>query len=118
MGAGAGVATAMAAHGVSNTLHHKQQEPHAGSGPSFGASLMNHMSNAGKPRLIIHAATFCDADITQKVRNLVKDDQTFVTAGDKLVESFEDPWPESGKHRGFVVLYQYGERPMEVLAAK
>jgi len=76
---------------------------------------MNHFHNANKPRLTIHAATFAGEDVTQKVQLLVKDDQSFSIAGGSMIENFGDPWPDSGWCRELCVLYQYGDRPLEVL---
>jgi hypothetical protein len=68
------------------------------------------------PRLIIHAATFADKDATERVRMLVNSEQQ-ISIQKKLTEEFGDPWPESGR-KGLSILYQYGDRPMEVWAGR
>jgi hypothetical protein len=70
----------------------------------------------GKPQLIIHAAAFAGADVTRRLQALVTADQAISMKGEDLIAQFGDPWPEAGNYRGLVVLYQYGERPMEVYA--
>jgi hypothetical protein len=72
---------------------------------------------AGKPPLIIHAAAFAGADVTRSLQALVTADQAIELKGADLIGYFGDPWPESGRYRPLVVLYQYGERPMEACAA-
>ncbi|PNP83726.1 hypothetical protein FNYG_02943 [Fusarium nygamai] len=69
------------------------------------------------PLLHIHGAVFADKDVTQIVRSLVTPQQTLQTKGDSLVEQFGDPWPEV-ERKMFNVLYSYGDRPMELLAAE
>jgi hypothetical protein len=120
LGVGAGVAGAYAAHEASGLpYHHSGTVENSAAGPGLASTFMSPV-NAGKPPLIIHAATWSVADITQKMRMLVRPDQTINIPCNKLVEEFGDPWPESGKggHKGFAILYQYGERPMEVLAGQ
>ncbi|CVL03296.1 uncharacterized protein FPRN_00026 [Fusarium proliferatum] len=68
------------------------------------------------PLLHIHGAVFADKDVTQIVRSLVTPPQTLQIKGDSLVEHFGDPWPEV-ERKMFNVLYSYGDRPMELLAA-
>ncbi|KAF5647870.1 uncharacterized protein FTJAE_1553 [Fusarium tjaetaba] len=68
------------------------------------------------PLLHIHGAVFVDKDVTQIVRSLVTQQQTLQTKGDSLIEQFGDPWPEV-ERKMFNVLYSYGDRPMELLAA-
>ncbi|KAH7227192.1 uncharacterized protein BKA55DRAFT_527211 [Fusarium redolens] len=69
------------------------------------------------PPLHIYGAVFADKDVTQIVRSLVTPQQTLQIKGDSLVEQFGDPWPEV-ERKMFNVLYSYGDRPMEVLAAE
>ncbi|KAG5778325.1 hypothetical protein H9Q73_008025 [Fusarium xylarioides] len=69
------------------------------------------------PLLHIYGAVFADRDVTQIVRSLVTPQQTLQTKGDLLVEQFGDPWPEV-ERKMFNVLYSYGDRPMELLAAE
>lgn len=69
------------------------------------------------PLLHIHGAVFADKDVTQIVRSLVTPQQTLQVKGDSLVEHFGDPWPEV-ERKMFNVLYSYGDRPMELLAAE
>ncbi|KAF5716817.1 hypothetical protein FMUND_6113 [Fusarium mundagurra] len=68
------------------------------------------------PLLHIYGAVFADKDVTQIVRSLVTPRQTLQTKGDSLVEQFGDPWPDV-ERKMFNVLYSYGDRPMELLAA-
>jgi hypothetical protein len=120
LGAGVGAAAAYAGHEVSTQMHHQNSFGPSAAGPGPASAYVNPAVNSGKPPLIIHAAVWSVADITQKIRMLVQPDQTVNIPVDKLVEEFGDPWPESGGrlHKGYAVLYQYGERPMEVLAGK
>ncbi|KAF9761209.1 hypothetical protein IL306_003917 [Fusarium sp. DS 682] len=69
------------------------------------------------PPLHIYGAVFADKDVTQIVRSLVTPQQTLQIKGDSLVEQFGDPWPEA-ERKMFNVLYSYGDRPMELLAAE
>lgn len=69
------------------------------------------------PLLHVHGAVFADKDVTQIVRSLVIPQQTLQIKGDSLVEHFGDPWPEV-ERKMFNVLYSYGDRPMELLAAE
>ncbi|KAH7190007.1 hypothetical protein BKA60DRAFT_586621 [Fusarium oxysporum] len=68
------------------------------------------------PPLHIYGAVFADKDVTQIVRSLVTPQQTLQIKGDSLVEQFGDPWPDV-ERKMFNVLYSYGDRPMELLAA-
>ena len=119
IGAGVGIAGAFAATEASHLLHHHRANPdgaaRSDSQPSLGAGVMNKFHNANKPRLTIHAATFAGEDVTQKVQLLVKDDQSINIPGDSMIDNFGDPWPGSGPCRELCVLYQYGDRPLEVL---
>ena len=78
-------------------------------------SLQGGPFKAG-PRLIIHAATFADKDITETIRTLVSTEQQ-ISFQKKFTEEFGDPWPEA-KRKGLSILYQYGDRPMEVWAVE
>jgi hypothetical protein len=71
---------------------------------------------SSNPRLIIHAAAFAGADVTRAVQGLVTAEQSISMKGEDLIAQLGDPWPESGSFRALVVLYQYGERPMEAFA--
>lgn len=118
-GAGIGIAGALAATEASHLLHqHRDADAAAkdGSRPSLGSGIMKKFQNANKPRLIIHAATFAGEDVTQKMQLLVQDDQSINISGGEMFDQFGDPWPNSGQYRELIVLYQYGDRPMEVLA--
>ena len=114
----------MTVMGASHLLHHQQgsgqqqgTDGAAGSASAgFGTGLTSAVTNMAKPRLIIHAATFADADVTAKVRSMVKqEDQSFSILKGTYYDTFGDPWPDAGPNRGFVALYQYGDRPMELL---
>ena len=72
-------------------------------------------ANSG-PRLTIHAAAFADKDVTGGVRTLANTDQQ-ISLQKKLTEEFGEPWPEA-KRKGLSILYQYGDRPMEVWAGR
>jgi hypothetical protein len=67
------------------------------------------------PRLIIHAAAFADKDVTDRVRALVNPEQVLTI--EKMIDEFGDPWPEA-ERKMFSVLYQYGDRPLEVWAGR
>ncbi|KAF4435228.1 hypothetical protein FACUT_7332 [Fusarium acutatum] len=69
------------------------------------------------PLLHVHGAVFADKDVTQIVRSLVTPQQTLRIKGDSLIEQFGDPWPEV-ERKMLNVLYSYGDRPMELLAAE
>jgi hypothetical protein len=69
------------------------------------------------PPLHIYGAVFADRDVTQIVKSLVTPQQTLTLSGDTLAEKLGDPWPEAGR-KMFNVLYSYGDRPMELIAAE
>jgi hypothetical protein len=73
-------------------------------------------SQSGPP-LHIHGAVFADMDVTHIVRSLVTPQQTLQIKGDTLVQQFGDPWIEA-ERKMFNVLYSYGDRPMELIAAE
>jgi hypothetical protein len=77
------------------------------------------VAQCGTPgsRLIIHAAIYADKDVTNKVRSLLTPDQVFSLHPARLNDEFGDPWPNNGR-KMFNVLYQYGDRPMEVWAGR
>ena len=116
-----GGAAVLAGSGVSNLLHHSNQggapsgtttgaEP-GGMGSFFGGPLYSG------PHLIIYAATYADRDVTERARTLVTPDQVFSLDCKQLSDEFGDPWPEN-KRKMFSVLYQYGDRPLEVWAGR
>lgn len=115
VGSAAGVAGALAMGSASNLLHHHHSQEQipatriGSNGPGM-SSFVGGLTHSG-PTLHIHAATFADADVTQRVRALVGPSQELTIA--KMSDEFGDPWPEA-KRKSFIVLYQYGERPMEV----
>jgi hypothetical protein len=65
--------------------------------------------------LTIHAAAFADVDVTAKVRARVSPEQVLTI--ENLTDEFGDPWPEA-KRKMFSVLYQFGDRPLEVWAGR
>ncbi|KAM5350781.1 hypothetical protein ACJ41O_007286 [Fusarium nematophilum] len=83
--------------------------------PAIGG--MSPFAPQGGPPLYIHGAVFADKDVTQIVRGLVTPQQTLTLTGGTLVEKLGDPWPEV-ERKSFNVLYSYGDRPMELLAAE
>ncbi|CEJ92410.1 hypothetical protein VHEMI08064 [[Torrubiella] hemipterigena] len=95
------------------------QQPTYGGVPPPMAGHVNPVGGsggAGVPPLFIHAATFADRDITQVVRSLITRNQSLEFKGKELKNRFSDPWPGADR-KSFIVLYQYGDRPMEVLAS-
>ena len=116
MGGAAGVAGALAATGASNLLHHHNQgggPATAGAGGGMG-SFLGGITYSG-PRLIIHAAAYADVDVTDRVKARISPEQALTI--DSLTDEFTDPWPEA-KRKMFSVLYQYGDRPLEVWAGR
>jgi hypothetical protein len=79
-------------------------------------SLQPGSFKPGPPRLIIHAAAFADKDVTGTLRMLAASEQQ-ISFQKRLTEQFGDPWPEA-KRKGLSILYQYGDRPMEVWAGR
>ena len=117
VGGAAGMAGALAMNGASNFLHHHQNQggaPTTTGGSGGMGSFLGGLAYSG-PRLHIHAAAFADKDVTNRVRELVTPEQTLVI--EKMHDEFGDPWPEV-KRKMFSVLYQYGDRPLEVLATR
>ena len=82
-----------------------------GPAPFFGGPAQSG------PRLIIHGAAYADMDVTAKVIALVTPDQVLSLDCKKLDDEFGDPWPGNGR-KSFSVLYQYGDRPLEVWAGR
>lgn len=118
-GAAVGVASVMAGNTASNYPQHHYHQPPEGL-PATGGSSATGTLHGGPfisgPRLVIHAATFADKDVTGKVRMLVNSEQQ-ISIQKKMTEEFGDPWPESTR-KGLSILYQYGDRPMEVWAGR
>jgi hypothetical protein len=105
------------ASGAANPFYHDNPGgPPPGATTGWGAgSFLGGLTHSG-PRLIIHGATYADMDVTAKVMVLVTPDQVLSLACKKLNDEFGDPWPENRK--GFNILYQYGDRPLEVWAGR
>jgi hypothetical protein len=117
IGGAAGMAGVLAASGASNMLHHHHSQdgaPPAAGGGGGMSSFLGGTTHSG-PRLIIHAAAYADQDVTYKVKGLVTPDP--VISIENLNDEFGDPWPEA-KRKMFSVLYQYGDRPLEVWAGR
>lgn len=72
-------------------------------------------SAMGGAPLYIHAACFCDADVTQKIRGMVTPQQTLSIRCDSLTFHFGDPWPNHRKQ--FSVLYSYGQQPWQLVTS-
>lgn len=68
----------------------------------------------GSAQLYIHAASFGDQEITQKVRDMVTAQQTLTIRSDALTYHFGDPWPNHRKQ--FAMLYSYGQQPWQLVA--
>ena len=117
--AGAGAAAgAMAMNAGSNypPRQYQQQPASPPVGGYGGMAQYQPMSSNTGPRLIIHAAAFADKDITGAARTLAATEQQ-ISFKKNLTEQFEDPWPEAAR-KGLSILYQYGDRPMEVWASR
>ncbi|KAF4445793.1 hypothetical protein F53441_10542 [Fusarium austroafricanum] len=84
--------------------------------PLQSPSPMGSFPSHSGPPLHIYGAVFADKDVTQIVRSLVTPQQTLQVKGESLVQQFGDPWPEA-ERKMFNVLYSYGDRPMELIAA-
>ena len=67
--------------------------------------------------LKIHAATFGGADFTNEIQDLVQSDQTLNLdtnfPGWQQSYHWQDPWP--GTVKSLTILYQWGERPLELV---
>jgi hypothetical protein len=121
VGGAIGAAGAWAAGEASNMLHHHHDQggaiagaPTAAGGGGSTTSFLGGLTYSG-PRLTIHAAAYADKDVTDRARALVTPDQ--VLAIENMTDEFGDPWPEA-KRKMFSVLYQYGDRPLEVWAGR
>jgi hypothetical protein len=117
VGGATGVAGALAVSEASNLLHHHQNQggaPTATGGSGGITSFLGGLTHSG-PRLIIHAAAFADKDVTDRVRALVTPEQVLTI--ENMQGEFGDPWPET-KRKMFSVLYQYGDRPLEIWAGR
>jgi hypothetical protein len=68
----------------------------------------------GNAPLYIHAACWCDQDITQKVRAMVTTQQAVSLRCDALTYYFGDPMPN--KIKQFSILYSYGQQPWQLVA--
>ncbi len=92
-------------------------QPHVGPAQHSGlAGFMPAALGGGNaPRLNIICAAYCDRDVTNAVRSLIKPGQILEVDTNKLVEMFGDPWPDNRKQ--FSVLYSYGQRPWELAAS-
>ena len=120
--AAAGVASAIAVGGASNFSHdqqqYQQQHQPMGLPVMAGSGATDAFQGGGSlsgPRLFIHAACFADKDVTEKVRTLVKPEQKI--SFENMMNEFGDPWPEA-KRKSLSIVYQYGDRPMEVWASR
>jgi hypothetical protein len=105
--------------GVGSGVQSFASPHHAGGIPMSlqSASTIVAFPSQGGPPLHIYGAVFADVDVTQIVRSLVTRQQTLQIKGDTLVQQFGDPWPEV-ERKMFNVLYSYGDRPMELIAAE
>jgi hypothetical protein len=112
LGSAASVTGALAASAASSGA---SAEAPTVAGESDGkASSLDSPTHSG-PRLIIHGAAYADKDVTEKVRALVTPEQ--VLNFGNFNGEFGDPWPENPR-KVFSILYQYGERPLEVWAGR
>ena len=120
-GTAAGYAAGYASGGAPNPFYHGNpggpppELPEATTGGGAG-SFFGDFAPSG-PRLIIHGAAYADMDVAAKVMASVTPDQVLSLDCKKLNDEFGDPWPENGR-KGFNVLYQYGDRPLEVWAGR
>lgn len=118
-GTAAGYAAGYTSGGAANPFYYGNpggpppELPQATTGGG-GGSFFGNFAPAG-PRLIIHGATYADMDVAAKVMALVTPDQVLSLDCKKLNDEFGDPWP-GNERKGFNVLYQYGDRPLEVWA--
>jgi len=81
----------------------------------IGGFMPAALGGGNAPRLNIICAAYCDRDVTNAVRSMIKPGQIFEIDTYKLVETFGDPWPDNRKQ--FSVLYSYGQRPWELAAS-
>jgi hypothetical protein len=100
---------------TSHIFHHGRQDgaplplPEGPSGSGIG-SLFGGLAPSASP-LYTHGARFCDKGVANACRAKIAPDQTLSI--DNLVQEFGDLWPEAC-WKMFNVVYQYGDRPMEV----
>ena len=117
-GTAAGYAAGYASGEVANPFYYGNPGgPPPGATTGGGAGSFYGGFAPSGPRLIIHGATYADMDVGAKVVALVTPDQVLSLECKKLNDEFGDPWPENGR-KGFNVLYQYGDRPLEVWAGR
>jgi hypothetical protein len=117
-GTAAGYAAGYASGEAANPFYYGNPggpPPGATTGGGAG-SFFGDFAQSG-PRLIIHGAAYADMDVAAKVMALITPDQVLSLDCKKLNDEFGDPWPENGR-KGFNVLYQYGDRPLEVWAGR
>lgn len=82
---------------------------------SASVTIPGVSGNRNAPPLYIHAATYADKDVTHVVRTMVGHDQSIELKGDNLKNKFGDPWPAVNR-KALIIIYQYGDRPWELLA--
>jgi hypothetical protein len=119
VGSAVGVAGALAVNEASSLFHHHQGGASAGAPTAAGGgggmtSFLGGITHSG-PRLVIHAAAYADRDVTDKVKARISPDQILTI--ENMNDEFGDPWPEANR-KMFSVLYQYGDRPLEVWAGR
>jgi hypothetical protein len=112
VGGAASATGALAASAASNGA--SAEVPAVAGGSDGKASSLDSLTHSA-PRLIIHGAVYADKDVTDKVRALVTPEQV-LNFGNWNGE-FGDPWPENPR-KAFSILYQYGDRPLEVWAGR
>jgi hypothetical protein len=115
----AGTAAGYAAGGGPGPFYHGNPggPPPGATTGAGGAGFFYGGPTQSGPRLIIHGAAYADRDVTAKVIALVTPAQTLSLDCKKLNDAFGDPWPEN-ERKSFSVLYQYGDRPLEVWAGR
>jgi hypothetical protein len=89
--------------------------PDRGLGSLFGGSGGDASgSHYDGPPLYVHGAIFGDRDVTELVRSMIDPQQKLTIKGTNAMrEVLGDPWPEAD-YLALTVLYQFGDRPMEV----
>lgn len=90
--------------------------PHGGAPPPL-SGYVNPAGGAprGVAPLYIHAATYADKDVTPVVRSMIGHEQKIELKGSILSKHFGDPWP-AVERKALIIIYQYGDRPWELLA--
>jgi hypothetical protein len=91
---------------------HEKNRYHHGGGLS---GLAQSFGFSNRPHLQIHSANFGGLDVTERARNLIKPDQTLSLDTNCAYNVLSDPWPANLK--SILILYQYGNRPLELLVA-